>query len=33
MDETLREELIAMRAEDLRVREELIKSGEMDGRE
>lgn len=32
MDETLREELIAMRAEDLRVREELIKSAEMDGR-
>jgi hypothetical protein len=32
MDETLREELIAMREEDLRVREELIKSAEMDGR-
>jgi hypothetical protein len=31
MNEPLRRELIAMRAEDLRVREELIQSGEMDG--
>jgi hypothetical protein len=31
MNESLRRELIAMRAEDLRVREELIQSGEMDG--
>jgi len=31
MNEPLRQELIAMRAEDLRVREELIQSGEMDG--
>jgi hypothetical protein len=30
MNEPLRQELIAMRAEDLRVREELIQSGEMD---
>ena len=29
MDEALREELIAMRAEDLRVREELLQSGEL----
>jgi len=29
MDETLREGLIAMRAEDLRVREELLQSGEL----
>src|SRR5215813_1102252 len=31
MNEPLRRELIAMRAEDLRVRKELIDSGEMDG--
>ena len=31
MDEALREELIAMRAEDLRVREELLNSGELGG--
>src|SRR5215813_5555986 len=31
MNEPLRRELIAMRAEDLRVRKELIRSGEMDG--
>jgi hypothetical protein len=31
MNEPLRHELIAMRAEDLRVRQELIDSGEMDG--
>ena len=31
MNEPLRQELIAMRAEDLRVREELIQSGEMAG--
>ena len=30
MDEALREELIAMRAEDLRVRDELLQSGELD---
>lgn len=30
MDQSLREELIAMRAEDLRVREELLQSGELD---
>jgi len=30
MDEQLRAELLAMRAEDRRVREELIASGEMD---
>ena len=29
VDEALREELIAMRAEDLRVREELLQSGEL----
>jgi len=29
MDEALRQELIAMRAEDLRVREELLQSGEL----
>lgn len=29
MDEGIREELIAMRAEDLRVREELLQSGEL----
>ena len=29
MDEALREELVAMRAEDLRVREELLQSGEL----
>ena len=31
IDEQLRSELLAMRAEDRRVREELIASGEMDG--
>lgn len=31
MDEQLRADLLAMRAEDRRVREELIASGEMDG--
>ena len=30
--QTLREELIAMRAEDLRVRQELVDSGELGGR-
>lgn len=29
MDEALREELVAMRAEDLRVREELLQAGEL----
>ena len=31
MDETLRAELVAMRAEDLRVRQELVDSGELGG--
>ena len=31
MDESLRAELLSMRAEDRRVREDLIASGEMDG--
>ena len=31
LDEQLRTELLVMRAEDRRVREELIASGEMDG--
>src|SRR5215471_13422928 len=31
MNEPLRQELIAMRADDLHVRGELIQSGEMDG--
>jgi hypothetical protein len=31
MNEALREELVAMRAEDLRVRQELIESGELNG--
>jgi hypothetical protein len=31
LDEALRQELIAMRAEDLRVRQELLDSGELGG--